>query len=91
MQRPYEGEDGNNQVPRGALQPGLTVPGFFLATKWQWDFPLVAGLDAYSHYVMGWIEYEDAAGSRYRMAFCRHWNYMQQRFEKLDDPDYEHG
>jgi len=91
MKRPYEGDDGNNRITPGPLQPGTSMTALFDAAHWETAYATTQGLDSYAHWVMGWIEYRDAAGSRYRMAFCRNWDDQAHRFRKVDDPDYEHG
>ncbi|MFL6758560.1 hypothetical protein [Sphingomonas sp.] len=91
MQRPYEGKNGNNPVPRTAIPSGSSVFGLFSSeepfTALHWDENGRSNV-----YVMGWVEYIDTSNVRRRTAFCR--RYVERdgsrRFYPVDDPDYEH-
>jgi len=48
------------------------------------------GSSRWSLYVLGWIRYRDDIGLSRTTAFCRRYNPVIERFEKVIDLDYEH-
>ena len=91
MERPYEGENGNNPLGKITIPAGASCPAQFLSSE---NFPGLK-FDAFDRsevYVMGWIEYLDSQHVRRRTAFCRrYWGREGNfRFYAVDDPDYEH-
>ena len=42
-------------------------------------------------FILGWIEYRDDVKCKRRMAFCRRFDTMTNRFVPVDDCDYEHA
>ena len=91
MQRPYEGENGNNPVV-AVLNPGESAPGIFQSDDFMGGEidPIRKGL--WSLYVMGWVEYTDERKVKRRTAFCRKYDADRRRFFAVEnDLDYEHA
>jgi hypothetical protein len=42
-------------------------------------------------YALGFVQYADSLGLTHRTAFCRLFNQQTGRFDKVDNPDYEHA
>jgi hypothetical protein len=98
MERPYEGQAGNNPITvKCVLPPGGVTPGLISAPNPFPDkdpMPTPTAGDRGEHtsvYVMGWIEYSDGLGSVRRTAFCRKYHWRRKRFFAVKDPDYEHA
>jgi hypothetical protein len=106
MERPYEGQDGNNPISPGLkLQPGQSSPGIFQSNKLMGEEGgLIQHFDpSWSIYLLGWIEYEDNLKIVRRTAFYRRYGpppgYIPRgidapvphgRFNVVHDLDYEH-
>ena len=104
MERPYEGEYGNNPVPICDLNPGQPITAIigappdatFIPTQAQSDgirssdIELgMLGATRWSLYILGWIDYRDDIGIDRRTAFCRRYEPATGRFVKVNDLDYE--
>jgi hypothetical protein len=97
MRRPYEGGNGNNQIPTTRLEAGQSTSGIFLSDELMSDRTNTIGtkiVHGLRLYVMGWIEYADDRGIKRRTSFCREFQrkdaFGEGRFYAVDDPDYEH-
>jgi hypothetical protein len=106
MERPYEGQSGNNPISPGLkLQPGQSWPGSFQSDELMGpEGYLIRNFDpSWAIYLLGWIEYEDNLGIVRRTAFCRRYGppseYIPRgidapvphgRFNVVRDLDYEH-
>jgi hypothetical protein len=97
MRRPYEGDNGNNQIPRMKLEPGQSTPGLFMSDDALDNRATTIGnsiAGGLRLYVMGWIEYADDRGTKRRTSFCREFEkrggFAEGRFYAVADPDYEH-
>jgi hypothetical protein len=106
MERPYEGQDGNNPFGPGLrLQPGQSWPGTFLSDQVMGtQGGLIRNFDpSWSIYLLGWIEYVDDLRIVRRTAFCRRYEpphgYIPRgvdapvphgRFNVVSDLDYDH-
>lgn len=89
--RPYEGADANNFVGiRQKIEPGDALTFFFSSTPrviapeeanqlWQ-------GGEGWHLWVMGWVEYMDELPRPGKMAFCRVFDKVQNRFLPVDNP-----
>jgi hypothetical protein len=91
MQRPYEGENGNNPVV-AVLNPGESVPGIFQSDDFMGGEIDRVRAGNWPLYVLGWVEYLDERKVKRRTAFCRKYDANRLRFFPVeDDPDYEHA
>ena len=97
MRRPYEGEDGNNQIPRMKLEAGQSTIGLFLSDDLLGNGASTIGNNipnGLTLFVMGWVEYADEKGIKRRTSFCREFQkrggFAQGRFYAVEDQDYEH-
>ncbi|MGO8855144.1 MAG: hypothetical protein ACLQO1_05465 [Steroidobacteraceae bacterium] len=97
MERPYEGNEGNEAVPDDTIiEAGSSNRGKF-GSKAPWGFdgiPGGEGPDGIRVFVLGWIEYIDESTMpiRRRTAFCREFQQRNgsARFYSVPDPDYEY-
>src|SRR5207247_1244705 len=102
MERPYEGEYGNNPVPICDLNPGQPITAIigappdatFIPTQAQSDgirssdIELgMLGATRWSRYILGWIDYRDDIGIDRRTAFCSRYEPATGRFVKVYDLD----
>jgi len=90
MERPYEGQNGNNPAPVGSsLLPGVTLTMVFQSDDFLTHEAQRVRESNWPLYVMGWVEYKDDVGTQRRMTFCRRYDANKRRFVVEDDPDYE--
>lgn len=84
---PHQGE---NRVPAGDLEPShwhecdIQNDGITLATVFSMEDML------HSLYLIGSIRYRDANNTLRQMGFCRRFDRERERFDSVDDPDYEY-
>lgn len=96
MRRPYEGESGNHQIPKGRLEAGQSTPGSFQSGEPMTveSAKTIGTQNGTRLYVMGWIEYADDLEIKRRMSFCHEYRRKDRssdgRFYAVDDLDYEH-
>ncbi len=95
MERPYDRHGvGNAKVVPDNLSPGeqgvLKIGLAVEDVEGGHDFRSIVPRQLHIH-VMGWITYADDIGVTRRTSFCRRWDWEEQRFLPVDNPDYEHA
>ena len=91
MKRPYDGWNPTLDYPLGRFVAGDRRAILFGSGHVRQD-PSVAdfGSTNSKQSVMGYVEYSDAVGRRYRTAFCRTFDRISERFTISKNEDYEH-
>lgn len=99
MERPYEGDAGNNFLGHPILQPGEGATGIFntlqpgsTAQVMGDQAPDVLRGKDWRIWVMGWIEFVDDLRIPRRVVFCREWiadARGEGRLKPVDDRDYD--
>lgn len=99
MERPYEGDAGNNFLGHSILQPGEVATGIFntlqpgsTAQVMGDQAPDVLRGKDWRIWVMGWIEFVDDLTIPRRVVFCREWiadGLGEGRLKPVDDRDYD--
>lgn len=70
--------------------------GQFTVTSGQSAIPLLKpqideiGAGVTGLFLYGYIRYKDEAGTEWLTAFCRRYNHIAKRFERVDDPDFDY-
>jgi hypothetical protein len=99
MDRPYEGDAGNNFLGHPILQPGEHAIGIFntlqpgsTAKVMGYQAPDVLRGNDWRIWVMGWIEFVDDLTIPRRVVFCREWiadGIGDGLLKPVDDRDYD--
>jgi hypothetical protein len=99
MERPYEGDAGNNFLGHPIVQPGVGATGIFNTLQpgstaqvmGDEGTDVLQGKD-WRIWVMGWIEFLDDLTIPRRVVFCREWTadgMGEGRLKPVDDRDYD--
>ena len=90
MMRPYDGVDPNERLTRKLIVAGGKETILFDDADSLSDHSSIRNASEIFCSVMGYVDYADEFGHRYRTAFCRTHDQSEGRFIKSANGDYEH-